>query len=73
MLHYVLTLPSYNALTHVGKHTIFGRVSRGMEIIKRLGSVQTDNNDRYGFICYFDLLHLSTFEALDLAYFQSPT
>lgn len=30
-----------------GKHTIFGRVSRGMEIIKRLGSVQTDNNDRY--------------------------
>ncbi|CAJ1884672.1 unnamed protein product [Sphenostylis stenocarpa] len=28
-----------------GKHTIFGRVSRGMEIIKRLGSVQTDNND----------------------------
>jgi len=30
-----------------GKHTIFGRVCRGMEIIKRLGSVQTDNNDRY--------------------------
>ncbi|PON78044.1 Cyclophilin-type peptidyl-prolyl cis-trans isomerase [Parasponia andersonii] len=29
-----------------GKHTIFGRVSKGMEIIKRLGSVQTDNNDR---------------------------
>ncbi|CAL5360624.1 unnamed protein product [Camellia sinensis] len=29
-----------------GKHTIFGRVCRGMEIIKRLGSVQTDNNDR---------------------------
>ncbi|XVE96366.1 hypothetical protein REPUB_Repub02eG0215000 [Reevesia pubescens] len=28
-----------------GKHTIFGRVCRGMEIIKRLGSVQTDNND----------------------------
>ncbi|KAL2345254.1 hypothetical protein Fmac_006539 [Flemingia macrophylla] len=28
------------------KHTIFGRVCRGMEIIKRLGSVQTDNNDR---------------------------
>lgn len=30
-----------------GKHSIFGRVCRGMEIIKRLGSVQTDNNDRY--------------------------
>ncbi|KAG6427604.1 hypothetical protein SASPL_111850 [Salvia splendens] len=29
-----------------GKHTIFGRVCRGMEIIKRLGSVQTDNTDR---------------------------
>ncbi|WRX24555.1 Cyclophilin-type peptidyl-prolyl cis-trans isomerase domain - like 10 [Theobroma cacao] len=29
-----------------GKHTIFGRVCRGMEIIKRLGSVQTDSNDR---------------------------
>ncbi|KAH7512197.1 hypothetical protein FEM48_Zijuj12G0065100 [Ziziphus jujuba var. spinosa] len=30
-----------------GKHTIFGRVCKGMEIIKRLGSVQTDNSDRY--------------------------
>ncbi|KAJ8532685.1 hypothetical protein K7X08_015574 [Anisodus acutangulus] len=29
-----------------GKHTIFGRVCRGMEIVKRLGSVQTDNTDR---------------------------
>ncbi|CAN1277539.1 Peptidyl-prolyl cis-trans isomerase CYP18-2 [Linum perenne] len=29
-----------------GKHTIFGRVCTGMEIIKRLGSVQTDNSDR---------------------------
>ncbi|KAL2900153.1 Peptidyl-prolyl cis-trans isomerase CYP18-2 [Bienertia sinuspersici] len=29
-----------------GKHTIFGRVCKGMEIIKRLGSVQTDNTDR---------------------------
>ncbi|GJX73244.1 peptidyl-prolyl cis-trans isomerase CYP18-2 [Tanacetum coccineum] len=30
-----------------GKHTIFGRVCRGMEIVKRLGSVQTDNTDRF--------------------------
>ncbi|CAO2040974.1 unnamed protein product [Urochloa humidicola] len=29
-----------------GKHTIFGRACRGMEIVKRLGSVQTDKNDR---------------------------
>ncbi|KAL0410146.1 UNVERIFIED_CONTAM: Peptidyl-prolyl cis-trans isomerase CYP18-2 [Sesamum latifolium] len=32
--------------TGAGKHTIFGRVCRGMEIVKRLGSVQTDNTDR---------------------------
>ncbi|KAJ0028122.1 hypothetical protein Pint_36071 [Pistacia integerrima] len=30
----------------VGKHTIFGRVCRGMEVIKRLSSVQTDKDDR---------------------------
>ncbi|RZC90810.1 hypothetical protein C5167_028641 [Papaver somniferum] len=29
-----------------GKHTIFGRICKGMEIVKRLGSVQTNNNDR---------------------------
>ncbi|XP_022743284.1 peptidyl-prolyl cis-trans isomerase CYP18-2-like isoform X3 [Durio zibethinus] len=32
--------------TAKGKHRIFGRVCRGMEIIKRLGNVQTDSNDR---------------------------
>lgn len=29
-----------------GKHTIFGRVCSGMSVIKRLGNVQTDANDR---------------------------
>ncbi|MCO5549250.1 hypothetical protein L7F22_002717 [Adiantum nelumboides] len=29
-----------------GKHTIFGRVSGGMEVVKRLGNVQTDRSDR---------------------------
>ncbi|GAQ82229.1 cyclophilin-like peptidyl-prolyl cis-trans isomerase family protein [Klebsormidium nitens] len=29
-----------------GKHTIFGRVSQGMENVKKLGTVQTDRNDR---------------------------
>jgi cyclophilin family peptidyl-prolyl cis-trans isomerase len=29
-----------------GKHTIFGRICGGMEVVKRLGSVQTDKNDR---------------------------
>nr|XP_028946187.1 peptidyl-prolyl cis-trans isomerase CYP18-2 isoform X1 [Malus domestica] len=30
-----------------GKHTIFGRICTGMEFIKRLGSVQTDNTDSF--------------------------
>jgi peptidyl-prolyl cis-trans isomerase-like 1 len=29
-----------------GKHTIFGRVSSGMSVVKRLGNVPTDINDR---------------------------
>ncbi|PNH07017.1 Peptidyl-prolyl cis-trans isomerase-like 1 [Tetrabaena socialis] len=29
-----------------GKHTIFGRVTSGMAVVKRLGNVQTDNLDR---------------------------
>lgn len=34
-----------------GKHTIFGRVSSGMRVVQRLGSVATDTQDRY--VCYF--------------------
>jgi cyclophilin family peptidyl-prolyl cis-trans isomerase len=29
-----------------GKHTIFGRVSSGMQVVQRLGSVSTKENDR---------------------------
>lgn len=29
-----------------GKHTIFGRVSSGMSVVKRLGNVRTDKDDR---------------------------
>ncbi|KAJ1494569.1 peptidyl-prolyl cis-trans isomerase-like 1-like protein [Baffinella frigidus] len=29
-----------------GKHTIFGRVASGMQVVKRLGQVVTDSNDR---------------------------
>lgn len=37
--------------TTSGKHTIFRWVSGGMEVIKRLRSVQTDNNDRWLMNC----------------------
>ncbi|XP_030925148.1 peptidyl-prolyl cis-trans isomerase CYP18-2 isoform X2 [Quercus robur] len=42
----ILSMANAGPNTNGRKHTIFGRVCRGMEIIKRLGSVQTDNNDR---------------------------
>lgn len=29
-----------------GKHTIFGRIHSGMQIVKRIGFVETDKNDR---------------------------
>lgn len=29
-----------------GKHTIFGRISNGMQVIQRIGLVDTDKNDR---------------------------
>lgn len=29
-----------------GKHTVFGRVASGMQVVKRLGNVQTDATDK---------------------------
>jgi len=29
-----------------GKHTIFGRVSGGMNVVSRIGMVETDNDDQ---------------------------
>jgi len=29
-----------------GKHTIFGRISKGMQVVKRMGNVQTNLSDR---------------------------
>jgi peptidyl-prolyl cis-trans isomerase-like 1 len=29
-----------------GKHTIFGRIHSGMNAVKNIGLVETDNNDR---------------------------
>ena len=32
--------------SRAGKHTIFGRVTRGMDTVRRMGNLQTDRNDR---------------------------
>lgn len=29
-----------------GKHTIFGRISSGMQVVKRIGFVECDKNDK---------------------------
>jgi len=29
-----------------GKHAIFGRVSKGMQVVKMMGMVETDQNDK---------------------------
>jgi len=43
------------------KHTIFGRVSQGMQVVKRMGNVQTDHNDRP--VEPVKILHASTVSA----------
>lgn len=44
MLQFFVTLAPTPWLD--GKHTIFGRVCGGMEVVKRMGNVQTGPNDR---------------------------
>ena len=42
-----------------GKHTIFGRISCGMDIIMRLGIVQTDGQDRLSLIITQQLMFVT--------------
>jgi len=44
-----------------GKHTIFGRVNDGMRVVKRMGLVPTDANDRYIYIFLFFFYFYSFF------------
>lgn len=37
-------------MVYIGKHTIFGRVKDGMNVVKRMGLVPTDKNDRYVYV-----------------------
>ena len=39
-----------------GKHTIFGRVKRGMGVVQRVGMVATGANNRCVCVCVFDRL-----------------
>jgi peptidyl-prolyl cis-trans isomerase-like 1 len=41
-----------------GKHTIFGRVSAGMGVVKRIGNVHTDSSDKYVQFLIESQLHL---------------
>lgn len=41
-LHLIVIILSFLA----GKHTVFGRVSGGIEIVRRIGLVETDPSDR---------------------------
>lgn len=41
-LHLIALILSFLA----GKHTVFGRVSGGIEIVRRIGLVETDPSDR---------------------------
>lgn len=41
-LHLIVFMLSFLA----GKHTVFGRVSGGIEIVRRIGLVETDPSDR---------------------------
>ena len=42
--HSFITLAATSWLD--GKHTVFGRVSEGMDVVSRMGAVQTGKDDR---------------------------